>query len=110
MSPDKNFKSLNENLRLTPDGCCNVLVSEVSSPRVSLEYVFAGTYEGYEYWQNLDDPLHVIYRYPDWNWVLKPSGFGAGEVWGWFWPDDSRCPPLGVEDYDNYGTYLHCKD
>ena len=101
--------SSNENLRLTPEGCCKVIVSEVSRPgHVSLEYVFSGTYNGFEYWQNAEDPLHVIYKSGDW--LLKPSGFGAGVVWGWFSPDDTRCPPLGVEDYDNTGTYLHCKD
>ena len=105
------MSSSNENLRLTPDGCCKVIVSEVPEGwgRVSLEYVFAGTHNGFEYWQNAEDPLHVIYK-TTYDWLLKPSGFEAGVVWGWFSADDTRCPPIGVEDYDNTGTYLHCKD
>ena len=101
---------MNENLRLTPEGCCNVIVSEVAKQgQVSLEYVFSGTFNGFEYWQNAEDPLDVIYVVGS-SWLLKPSGFGAGVVWAFFARDDTRCPPIGVEDNDEGGAYLHCKD
>ena len=51
---------------------------EVKPGHVSLEYVFSGTNNGFEYWKNAEDPLQVIYESGDW--LLKPSGFGAGVV------------------------------